>query len=238
MPKFLLLTMMVSFSCSAWSQVDLSAGVLDCILQPNTQIDVASPVEGVVENMWVKRGDRVKKGQPLMQLRSEIERSTAKLAGERAAFNRRTVNRNDDLSDLISDQEQDEIITDAKVAELELEEANTRLAMRTTRSPIDGWVIETLRSAGEFVTEEPFLTIVSIDPLYVEVIAPVSLLGEVKLGDIAKIKPEEPIKESFDASVIIVDPVVDPASGTFRIRLELPNPDDLLPSGLKCSVDF
>ena len=38
--------------------------------------------------------------------------------------------------------------------------------------------------------------------------------------------------------MIYVDPVVDPASGSFRVRLELPNPDLSIPSGLRCAVDF
>ena len=32
--------------------------------------------------------------------------------------------------------------------------------------------------------------------------------------------------------------VIDPASNTFGVRLELPNPDYRLPSGLKCTVRF
>ena len=34
----------------------------------------------------------------------------------------------------------------------------------------------------------------------------------------------------------VVDHVIDAASGTFRVRLELPNPDNRLPAGLKCVV--
>ena len=40
------------------------------------------------------------------------------------------------------------------------------------------------------------------------------------------------------ARVTVVDRVVDAASGTFGVRLELPNPDYRLPAGLKCKVRF
>ena len=40
------------------------------------------------------------------------------------------------------------------------------------------------------------------------------------------------------ASVTIVDRVVDATSGTFGVRLELPNTDHALPSGLRCRVRF
>jgi hypothetical protein len=38
--------------------------------------------------------------------------------------------------------------------------------------------------------------------------------------------------------VVIADRVVDAASGTFGIRVELPNPKLVLPAGLKCKVRF
>jgi multidrug efflux pump subunit AcrA (membrane-fusion protein) len=38
--------------------------------------------------------------------------------------------------------------------------------------------------------------------------------------------------------VTVVDPVVDAASGTIGIRLELPNPGHRLPAGTKCEVRF
>jgi multidrug efflux pump subunit AcrA (membrane-fusion protein) len=34
-----------------------------------------------------------------------------------------------------------------------------------------------------------------------------------------------------------LDPVIDVGSGTFRARLELPNPDFRLPAGLTCRVE-
>ena len=38
--------------------------------------------------------------------------------------------------------------------------------------------------------------------------------------------------------VLVVDPVVDAASGSLRVRLGLPNPDHAIPAGLRCRVRF
>ena len=65
-----------------------------------------------------------------------------------------------------------------------------------------------------------------------------SLLGKISVGMQAVVKPEEPVKGEFPAKVTVVDKVVDAASGTFGVRLELPNPDLKLPAGLKCAVRF
>ena len=47
--------------------------------------------------------------------------------------------------------------------------------------------------------------------------------------------PDGPLTAS---EVVVVDHVVDAASGTFGVRLALPNPDHSLPAGLKCHVSF
>ena len=50
--------------------------------------------------------------------------------------------------------------------------------------------------------------------------------------------PEAPKEGRFPAEVTVVDRVADPASGTFRVRLTMPNPDYAVPSGLNCSIEF
>jgi len=54
----------------------------------------------------------------------------------------------------------------------------------------------------------------------------------------AKVIPEAPIGGQYTAEVKIVDRVIDAASGTFGVRLELPNPGYRLQAGLKCKVIF
>jgi hypothetical protein len=54
----------------------------------------------------------------------------------------------------------------------------------------------------------------------------------------AEVKPESPPGGVYTAVVKIVDTVIDAASGTFGVRLELPNPDYHIPAGLKCQVVF
>jgi hypothetical protein len=43
---------------------------------------------------------------------------------------------------------------------------------------------------------------------------------------------------TYIAKVIIVDRVIDAASGTFGVRLEIPNPEYQLPAGPKCRMIF
>ena len=108
------------------------------------------------------------------------------------------------------------------------------------RSPVSGVVVDRLLSPGELVNDNDsaILTVAQIDPLSVEVIVPVSLLKEIQVGQPAEIEPEPPFSKVVIANVKVVDRVVDAGSGTFRVRLELPNSDHRLPAGLKCTVRF
>jgi RND family efflux transporter MFP subunit len=127
-----------------------------------------------------------------------------------------------------------------KMAELEVARASEVLSMRTLKSPVNGVVVDRYLKPGEFATttvKDPILKIAEIDPLNVEVILPASLYGQVQRGDHAEVLPETP-KQKFVARVAVVDRVINAASGTFGVRLELPNEKQLVPAGAKCKVRF
>lgn len=210
---------------------------LGCLLEPSKEIEVSSPVAGVVDKVYVTRGQRVTAGELLFSLRSEIEEAVLLVAKEKAAFGKRTLKRNEDMynENLISMHEKDEFETDSTLADLAEIEAEVRLALKNVKSPISGYVVDTFFSEGEFVDERPVIKLVNIDLLHVEVVAPVSYLGTIEEGMSALVAPEKPINESYLARVAIVDPVVDAGSGTFRIRLEMNN-EMGVPSGLACRV--
>lgn len=76
------------------------------------------------------------------------------------------------------------------------------------------------------------------DPLRVELVLPASDHGQIKSGDQAFVRLEDTLGSERSADVIIVDPIIDVASGTFRVTLQLPNPECGLTSGLRCAVSF
>lgn len=193
----------------------------------------------------------------------DIAKARAELVGELRArkaslgFTRRKAESDENLlikgivSNLEADQSHTEkLLAEAgllqteeavKLSELELTRANAALALRTIKSPITGVVVDRLLSPGELVTRQVqsvIFELAQIHPLNVEVILPVSLFGSIKVGDEAEVDPRGPVSGTYPAKVSVVDRVVDAASGTFRVRLELPNPDYRLPAGIRCSVNF
>jgi len=67
---------------------------------------------------------------------------------------------------------------------------------------------------------------------------PASYFSKIKQGMGASVKPEMADASAQSAKVVVVDKVIDAASNSFRVRLELPNPNNQLPPGLRCKVDF
>jgi RND family efflux transporter MFP subunit len=123
----------------------------------------------------------------------------------------------------------------------EAKRASELLSMRTLRSPFNGYVVEVLLKPGEFGAtsiRDPIMKLAEIDPLYVEVVLPVSLYGKIKPGQPATVMPEAPIGGKIATKVRIVDRVIDAASGTFGVRLELPNAKGQIPAGIRCKANF
>lgn len=215
-------------------------GGLEGFFEPNETVSVSSQVPGILDQVLVDRGDPVKKGQILARLKAGVEKAAVALAAARVEFVQRKAERNEELykKQLISIHEKDEIETEIQLARLELREAEERLNLRTITSPIQGVVTERLHAPGDYVGEDAILTVVSINPLNVEVVVPVAHFGSIKKGMIAEITPEAPVGGNHKATVVIVDQVIDAASGTFGVRLKLPNPSHRLPAGLKSDVRF
>jgi RND family efflux transporter MFP subunit len=128
-----------------------------------------------------------------------------------------------------------------RLAELDVKRADEVVAQRSIRSPVNGVVVEVLQRPGELASsnqKDPIMKLVEIDPLNVELVLPVSQYGRIKVGQRAIVLPEEPVGGKHAARVEIVDPVVDAASGTFGVRLRLPNPGNRIPAGVKCHAQF
>ena len=82
------------------------------------------------------------------------------------------------------------------------------------------------------------MKLAQIDPLKVELIAPTEYFGLIGKEMKVEIYPEQPAGQAFEASVTVVDQLIDPASGSFTVRMELPNPDDKLVGGVNCLARF
>lgn len=213
---------------------------LECLLEPHMTVKIGTPVPGALAEVLVDRGQVVRKGQVVALLDSRAQVAAAELSRARVDYTARRMARNEELyrDELLSLQQKDEMETDAALARLELLERETQVEIRRITSPISGVVVERLKGAGEYVQETEILELAQIDPLNVEVVVPVRYFGRISPGMTAQVTPEAPLDGTYAARVKIVDKVVDAASGTFGVRLEIPNRDLAIPAGLRCTARF
>ena len=241
---------------------------LECIVEPEMTVELSSAVDGLVNTVSVDKSDHVTKGQVLATLESSVEEAAVALALMRANMQEEieakriqrdlAQSKNERVSELyrkksIPGFEKDEVAAEAALAELEFKRAHSNqqmamleseravaeLALRSIVSPIDGVVVERYVHPGESVKDRPLLKLAKTDPLRVEVLANSELFGLLETGMEAEIIVEGGRTETrHRARVTVVDGLVDAASGTFGIRLSLPNPDNDVVGGLKCSALF
>ena len=167
---------MASATLQAWGAA--RGGRYECVIEPNQTVELRSPIDGLIDKVLVKRGDRVKTGQALVVLESSVETSALKEARFRAQMEGRiavTRNRLDyavrkldratELSaqNYVAAQSRDEAEAEKRVAEAELRDASDSqllaqrelqyssdlLARRTLRSPFNGVVVERMLNPGD-----------------------------------------------------------------------------------------
>ncbi|MDO1527457.1 efflux RND transporter periplasmic adaptor subunit [Fulvimonas sp. R45] len=243
----------------------------DCLIEPAETVELGTAVGGVLGYVYVRRGERIKRGQVLAMLDSRAEQAAAdlaryksqlvgpsELAEAKIEFSKRKFERRKDMATekLLAQQDSDDAESELRqaqadfkvaqenrrVAQLEYAQQQAQLALRTIRSPFDGVVVDQMIWPGETVepgaAKHAILKLARLDPLHVRVVMPMQAFGKFRAGMKAAVVPEIQPGKSYTASISSVDPTIDPASGTFVVFLDLPNPRFDTPSGVKCRATF
>ena len=239
----------------------------DCMIEPWEEVSIRSTIVGRIDAIHVERADFVQKGDLILELDVELANAALEVAASRAGMTasihsleaRRSlgVKRGDRAVELYSQNAlaldaKDEILTEKEISEYDLQNARdqhtlavlelareqARFEQRRIRSPVTGIVADRLMSVGEVVDEEIVFEIAQIDPLRVEVILPAIEFGTIRRGMKAAVIPEIPGDEVLVATIRLVDGIIDSASGTFGVELELPNLSHAIPGGQRCRVRF
>lgn len=258
-----LLAGVVSLACAS-----AKAESFDCIMEPAQKVKIGSSVTGILAEVKVERGDEVKAGEIVAKLDTTVEQANLDLTKAQAdsvegieaqrtrmELAKKKLDRAAPLAqkDIVSQDKLEGFQADYEIAirdlnsetikhrlsAIEMERADAALNLRVIKSPLTGLVMDKHLSVGEFVNQEAYImTLVQLNPLYVEAYIPVSYYGKIPVGMIGTIHPAEPIGGTYQAAVTVVDRVFDAASATYGVRLELKNDSNKLPGGERCRVDF
>lgn len=196
---------------------------------------VTAKTSGVALRVLAEEGDPVKRGQALAKLDSdraalEVKRSRAMLAKLEAEYarSRELLDRKLIAADTAEKQRYD-IATQRTALEL----AQLELSHTTVVAPISGVVAERMLKAGNLVTNsEPLFRIVDTTKLEAVLNVPEREIGQMKAGLPVTLMADALAGQSFSGVIDRVAPVVDAASGTFRVTARFDGSDGRLKPGM------
>lgn len=218
-------------------------------LRARRDATLRAEVGGIVREVRVEAGERVRKGALLARIDDAAARDAvlAARSGVAAAENALGVARaNADRAETlaaagaVAAQQAEQARAALESARAQLADARSRLALaqqqsgRTrVRSPFDGTVAQRQVSVGDVVQQGTALFGV-IDPRRLE------FEGSVPAARLSEVRPGAPVElavtgfegEAFRGNIERIAPAVDPATGQVRVYVDVPNDDGRIVSGL------
>ena len=182
------------------------------------QITPAMP--GRIEKIYVEIGDKVNKGQLLVQMESSnLQQQNTQLVNLE-----RDYARYNELLKVggIAQQQVDQIKTQIEVLRTVIKnlQDNTQL-----RSPINGTVTARNYDNGDVFAQMPILTVQQLNPLRAIINVSESYFSKVKVGMPVDIQLDVYENETFTGKVSLVYPTIDAASHTFGVQITINNTD-------------
>ena len=217
---------------------------------------IGAEVTGRLERVFVSEGDRVEAGAPLFQIdrglyEMAVRRAVAgvDLAGAERDQLRADLGRAHELArqHVISEQEIERLKTSLAVAEARVRQSEEAVALarhdleRTlVRAPYEASVAARLADEGTTALVQPqTIVLVLQETAWLEARAaiPESQLSLVAVGDRALVHVEG-LADPIETRVSVVSDVIDPATRTYLVKMDVPNRDRRLKAGVFAHIEI
>jgi membrane fusion protein (multidrug efflux system) len=209
-------------------------------------VTVSNEVPGRVTRIRFESGEVVKEGQPLIELDSDIERAQMASAKARLDLAQTNASRSKILAEgnVIPKSQWDEVQAQRNTATTDYEAVRAQVDRKVVRAPFNGRLGIRAVNVGQYLA--PGTTVTTLDAVgasFVDFTLPQEELGSVKVGmpiriTIAK-RPGTPSASdsTIDGEITAIDPTVDPATRSLRLRSEIPPLKFKPPPGMFVSVE-
>jgi RND family efflux transporter MFP subunit len=211
------------------------------VLEAKEEAFVVPRASGIIEHIYVEEGDYVEKGQRLAQIEPRryhlnLDRAKADLVGLEKELTKinKVYNKK-----LVSDDTYDKLTAQYESAKATLSLAELDLKEATITAPISGYIAERNAKVGnlsESFQREKMFHIVQQKELYGIVYLPEKELYKVHKKQKASLNLTAFDGDDIIAFVERISPVIDSKTGTFKVTLRVPNPNNLLKSGMFAQV--
>ncbi len=199
------------------------------------EANVIAKVEGEVRHILVEEGDTVGKRQILARLDGDRLRLELNETQARLRKMQRDFERNEELTEtgLISEGDFERIKFDLEALQASYNLASLELDYTQIRAPIDGVVSERFIKIGNTINKgDSIFRVTSLDPLVAYLHVPEREYRQITTGQPVRIQIDALGGDPIQANVTRVSPVVDPATGTFKITIEISNDQRRIKPGM------
>ncbi|GAA4866198.1 efflux RND transporter periplasmic adaptor subunit [Luteimonas vadosa] len=189
-------------------------------LEPRAESQVVAKTSGVALSVLVEEGQEVRAGQVLARL--DPDRAALQAAQSSAQLRKLEANfrRSQQLAEqqLVSAADHDQLRYDLENARAANRLANLELSYASVKAPISGVIAQRSIKPGNFVQiNTPIFRIVDNSRLEATLNVPERELATLRAGQPVKLQVDALPGKTFTGSVDRIAPVVDSASGTFRV---------------------
>jgi membrane fusion protein (multidrug efflux system) len=199
------------------------------------QAALSAEVSGLVTAIHFDSGQQVRAGQRLVELNSAPLR--AQLAQLEAQAGLAALNLRRDEAQLrvnaISRSVVDNDRATLKSARAQVVAQKALIAQKTIIAPFDGKLGIRQVNLGQYLAAgSPVVTLQKLDPMEVDFTVPQNRIDLVKVGVTVKVETTSVPGQTFDAIVTAIEPQVDPATRSLKVRARVANPDNVLLPGV------
>ncbi|MBW3567515.1 MAG: efflux RND transporter periplasmic adaptor subunit [Proteobacteria bacterium] len=210
-------------------------------LEAERDAEVVAKTGGVVEQLLVEEGQRVKAGQVMAKiddarLRLEVQRAEANLAQLEQEYRR---NKQLHEKQLVSAEAYERLTYGMDSLRADLELARLQLAYTEIRAPFDGIVAERYIKVGNMIAQNASaFRVTTYDPLIAKLHVPERELNKLVGDQPAELRVDALPGRSFNGTVDRVSPVVDAATGTFTVTIAVSDANGQLKPGMFGRIDI
>lgn len=216
----------------------LGQGTIEAVLRFSTNLEAERAVGVFAEAsrqvvaLNVEEGDYVKKGQVLLRLKDDAQRSALAKAESQLAKANRDFEQQERVykEELISEQAFNAITYDLEQAQIAVDDAKRELSYTAVRAPIAGTITERMVNLGATVTvNQKLFEMVDFDSIVARVFVPEKDMARVRVGQPARIFAEPLGGAQRVGRIDRIAPVVDAQSGTVKTTVAIPRNQALRP---------
>lgn len=205
--------------------------------EANRTVDIAAEIDGRIAEVLVEEGMRVEAGEPLVRLaiddlQAQVDQAAALLQQRQIEYSAAAQLGESGYSARTS------VATaraNLNAAEAQLATSQQQLAKTEITAPFAGVVNERPVELGAYLRAgDPVATIVDLDPLIIVAFVTERQVSEIQVGAVARATIVG--RSPAEGVIRFVSAMADATTRTFRIEVEVPNPDSRIVAGLTADV--